>query len=110
MDFSFIFWFLFIGLTVGYFLLGTIASTGKLLNTGDIEAAERQLNYMRKPEWLLKMYRGYYYMLKGSIELQKKNVDEGERLMLKAQEIGLQTDNDKALVWLNLGQLELQQT
>lgn len=103
--YSFIFWLLLIVLTVGYFLLGTIGSAGKMLNEGNIVGAEKQLEYIKKPEWLLKMYRSYYYMLKGSIEMQKKNTDEGERLMLKAQEIGLQTDNDKALVWLNLANL-----
>lgn len=103
--FSFIFWLALIILTVTYFLFGTIASTGEFLSKQNFEAAEKQLAYTYKPEWLLKMYRGYYYQLKGFLALQKQDFDEGEKNLLIAKNMGLPTDNETATVLLQLGNI-----
>ncbi len=88
-----------------YILFGTIASTSQILNSGDHLAAEKNLNLTFRPNWLLKFYRGYYYQLKGFIEIQKKNLDEGEALLIEAREMGLPTNTDKATVALQLASL-----
>ena len=95
---------------VSYVLFGTISSTSQILNTGDHLAAEKNLNYTFRPNWLLKMYRGYYYQLKGFIEIQKKNMDEGEAFLHQAREMGLPTNNDKANGCITISKFKLQQT
>lgn len=97
--------FIFIGFAIAFVLFGTISSTSKILSTGDYTAAEKNLNLTFKPTWLLKMYRGYYYQLKGFIQIQKKNLDEGEAFLLKARDMGLPTNTDKATVALQLASL-----
>jgi hypothetical protein len=92
----------FIVLTVGYFLFGTISSTSEILNTGDYEAAEKNLKLTFRPGWLLKFYRGYYYQLLGFIAIQKKDLTTGENYLLQARDMGLPTNTDKATVALQL--------
>ena len=58
-----------------------------------------------KPNWLLKYYRSYYYQVEGFIKIQQKKTEEGEALLLKAREMGLPTENDKATVALQLANL-----
>lgn len=90
---------------VAYILFGTIASTSKLLQAGDADAAEKNLRLTFKPNWLLKYYRSYYYQVEGFIKIQQKKTEEGEALLLKAREMGLPTENDKATVALQLANL-----
>lgn len=102
---SFIFWLIFLVFLVGYFLLGTISAASKKLNEGDIDSAERILGYTRFPKLLLKMNQAYFQLLKGMIALQKGDKTEGEELLNDAMAKGLPTDNDKAMVLLNLAYL-----
>lgn len=97
--------FVLIGFAIAFVLFGTISSSSQILNTGDYLAAEKNLSLTFKPNWLLKMYRGYYYQLKGFIEIQKKNLDAGEALLLQARDMGLPTNTDKATVALQLASL-----
>jgi hypothetical protein len=90
---------------VAYILFGTIASTSKLLQAGDADAAEKNLRLTFKPNWLLKYYRSYYYQVEGFIKIQQKKTEEGEALLLKARDMGLPTENDKATVALQLANL-----
>ena len=90
---------------VAYILFGTIASTSKLLQAGDADAAEKNLRLTFKPNWLLKYYRSYYYQVEGFIKIQQKKTEEGEALLLKARDMGLPTENDKATVALQLENL-----
>jgi hypothetical protein len=103
--FAFIPLLVFIILTVGYFLFGTLSSSAEILNTGDFEAASKQLALTWKPEWLLKMYRGFYYQLKGFIALQMKNFEEGEQLLLQAKSMGLPSKTDYATIDLQLASI-----
>ena len=94
-----------IGFLVSYILFGTISSTSKILQSGDADAAEKNLKLTFKPTWLLKFYRSYYYQLEGFIAIQQKKLEEGEALLLKARDMGLPTNNDKATVALQLASL-----
>jgi tetratricopeptide (TPR) repeat protein len=102
------FWYAFplilIGLIllVGYILLGTVQSAAMMLQTGNIAAAEQRLGMTYFPQWLFKPNRAYYYLLKGTIAGNEKDYEKAEGFYVKAQNIGLPSDNEKAMVLLSL--------
>lgn len=53
------------------------------------------------PNHLWKRRRGYWYFLSGSLSMES-NMNDAERLLKQALEIGLKQDHDKAAVKLNL--------
>ena len=89
-------------LLAGYILLGTVQSAAMTLQTGDMDAAQKRLNLTFFPNWLYTPNRAYFYMLKGTIAGNEKNYEEAEEFLVKAQKIGLPTDNEKAMVLLSL--------
>jgi tetratricopeptide (TPR) repeat protein len=97
-----------IALAVGYFLMGTIQSAAMMMQSGDINAVERQLNLTRYPEYLLPQNQAYYYLLKGGIAGQRKDLESAEKHYLKAESIGLPSDNEKAMVYLALVSFRLE--
>lgn len=103
--FSFIFWLIFIVFVVGYFLLGTLSAASKRLQLEDIDGAERILGYTKYPNLLLKMNQAYFHLIKGMIAAKRGNQNEAEELLQKSYDIGLPTDNDKAMVLIQLANM-----
>lgn len=109
--FAYGFWyafpFLLIGilLLVGYLLLGTVQSAAAMLQEANFDGAEKRLNLTLTPKLLYPTNRAYFYILKGSIAVTRKDNEEGEKWMKKAQSIKLPTDNEKAMVELQLANL-----
>jgi len=99
--------FLLIGLVllVGYLLFGTVQSAAQLMQTADFEKTEKRLALTLSPKLLYASNRAYYYMVKGSIALGQKRVDEGEEWLRKAQEVKVPTDNEKAMIELQLANI-----
>jgi tetratricopeptide (TPR) repeat protein len=95
-----------VALTVGYVLLGTVQSAAEIMQTGDMVAATKRLNLTLKPEWLYVTNRAYYYMLKGTMAMSDKRTDEGEIYLNKAQALKLPTDNEKAMIELQLASIK----
>lgn len=95
-----------LGLAVGYVLLGTVQSAAELMQTGDMTAAHQRLALTLKPEWLYVTNRAYYYMLKGTMAMSEKNTEEGEVYLNKAQALKLPTDNEKAMIELQLASIK----
>jgi tetratricopeptide (TPR) repeat protein len=95
-------------LLVGYFLLGTVQSAAMMMQTGDFDAANQRLNLTKMPQWLFGPQRAYYFMLKGTMSMQTKDFDTAEKHLEKAQEMGLPTDNEKAMVLLQLASIKAQ--
>jgi hypothetical protein len=75
------------------------------MQTGDYDATEKRLNLVLKPDWLYTTNRDYFYLLKGSVLIAKKNIDEGELYLKKAQAIELPSDNEKAMIELQLANI-----
>src|SRR5690606_38963837 len=106
------FWYAFpfflIGLIllVGYILFGTVQSSAKLMQTMDIDAAERRLKLILSPRLLYSANRAYYYMLKGTIAQHQKNPEESEFYFLKARETKLPSDNERAMVNIQLANMQ----
>ena len=92
-------------LFVGYVLLGTVQSAAALLQTGDMDQTEKRLDLTLNPKWLYATNRAYYYMLKGSIALNRKNMEEGEKYLKMAQEIEIPTANEKAILEIQLANI-----
>ncbi|MDX1665827.1 MAG: hypothetical protein R3350_01285 [Saprospiraceae bacterium] len=109
--FIFGFWYAFplllIGLLLlaGYVLLGTVGTAAQLMQTGDLDATEKRLNQTLSPRLLYSTNRAYYYMIKGSLAMARHNPDEGEMWLRKAQEVKVPTDNEKAMLELQLAQI-----
>lgn len=108
---AFGFWYAFpflligIGLLISYILLGTVQSAAILMQKMDFEGTDRRLNLTLKPGWLYSANRAYYYMIKGGLAMQTKKYPEAEIMLEKAQKTGLPSDNERAMVLLQLANL-----
>lgn len=92
-------------LLVGYILLGTVQSAGQVMQSGDVEATEKRLALTLSPNLLFVTNKAFYYILKGSIAAQKKDLNESEKWLLKAKTINVPTDNEKAMIELQLANI-----
>ncbi len=105
------FWYAFpiilVGLVllIGYFLFGTIQSAAMLMEGGDMKVVEDRLKLTWKPEWLFGPNKAMYYMLKGNMAIQNKNMQEGEEWFKKAEGIKMPSDNETAMIQLQLAGL-----
>lgn len=101
--------FILIGLAllVGYIFLGTVQSAAILMQKMDFDGAEKRLKLTLKPSWLYSANRAYYYMIQGGIHMQNKKYPEAEVMLEKAQSTGLPSDNERAMVLLQLANLQV---
>jgi tetratricopeptide (TPR) repeat protein len=93
-------------LGVSYIFLGTVGPAAKVLQTQDFAKAEQLLNLTLKPEWLYSANRAFYYMMKGSIALQRKDLETGEQWLRQAEAIDIPTPNERAMLQIQLAQIE----
>jgi tetratricopeptide (TPR) repeat protein len=100
--------FLLGGLILGisYIFLGTVGPAAKVLQTQDFAKAEKLLDLTLKPEWLYSANRAFYYMMKGSIALQRKDLEAGEQWLRQAEAIDIPTPNERAMLQIQLAQIE----
>ena len=97
-------WFVIVGvvLLVGYLLLGTVSPAAQALQENDFDKADKLLGLTLTPKLLYATNRAYFYMLKGSIALARKDTETGEEYLKKAESIKLPTDNEKAMIQIQL--------
>ena len=101
-------WPLFLGaflLLITHFLFGSVWVAFNQLKRGNPLKAAVILNQIKRPEWLIKRNRAYYYFTKGMIDLQNKHLEQGENNLLQALDIGLEKNADLALINLNLAHI-----
>lgn len=103
------FFFLLAGLIllIGYILLGTVAPAAQALQKMEFDKAERLLNLTLTPKWLYASNRAYYYMLKGSIAISRKDMAKGEEYLKIAEAVEVPTDNERAMLQIQLAQIAL---
>lgn len=94
-------------LLLSHFLLGTVWMASQALYRGNIDRAERLLQQIKRPKWLLRRQRAYYYFAQGLVHLHRTRVDEGERALLQALEEGLPKSNERGMAFLNLAHIEI---
>lgn len=97
-------------LLVGYIFLGTVGSATKAMQTMDFDRSEKLLHLTLSPKWLYATNRAYYYMLKGSIALGRKDTEKGEEYLKMAEAIDVPTDNEKAMLQLQLANIAASKT
>ena len=95
-------------LTVGYVMLGTIQSSGMLMQEQRFDEAEERLKLTFFPKALFTTNKGFYHVIKGTIAAQKKDFNTAEEAFLKAENAQYPSDNEKASVLLNLAGMYLQ--
>lgn len=98
-------WLIGIGLLVGYILLGTIQSGAELMQSMDFEGADKRLDLTFFPQFLYPSNRAMFYILKGTIAAQRKDMTASENYLLQAQAIDVPTDNEKAMIELQLANI-----
>lgn len=107
------FWYAFpllligIALLAGYILLGTVQSTAQLVQDQQFEEADKRLALTLKPDWLYKTNRAFFYMIKGTLAMNRKDHTAAEEWLTKAQSIELPSDNEKAMVLLQLANINV---
>jgi len=92
-------------LLTSYFLLGTVASAGQFVQNQDFAGAEKRLGLTFFPKMLYVTNRAMYFIMDGSIAMQKKDSNRAEELFNKALALNLPTDNEKAMVLLQLSNI-----
>ena len=105
------FWYAFPVLLIGlillaiYILFGSVNSAAKHIQDGDFENAEKKLKLTWKPDWLYVTQRAFFYIMKGSIAMNNKDMNEAERLFDTALAMNLPSDNEKGMVLLQLANI-----
>ncbi|MEL6987209.1 MAG: hypothetical protein AAGK97_05215 [Bacteroidota bacterium] len=94
-----------IGFLISYFLLGTVQSAATFMQTMEFEKAEERLKLTWMPNLLYKTNRAYYYLTKGTIAMNTHRASEAEEWFSKAEALELPTDNEKAMVKLQLASI-----
>jgi hypothetical protein len=94
-------------LLLGLVFLGTVGPAAQALQTGDFDKAEQVLKLTPNPKWLYATNKAYYYMLKGSIALGRKDMVAGEQYLKMAEAVDVPTDNERAMLQIQLAQLAL---
>lgn len=100
-------WFVITGIVflISYIMLGTIVSAAEMVQLQNFDAAEKKLKLTLTPKLLYPTNRAYYYILKGSFAVNNKDNETGEALFNKALSIKLPSDNEKAMILLQLANI-----
>ncbi len=100
-------WFILIslGLLASYLLLGTVNSAAQFVQRTDFDGAEKRLGLTLSPKFLYVTNRAIYYIMQGSIAMNKKENNQAEELFEKALALKLPSDNEKAMVLLQLANI-----
>ena len=89
----------------GYIAFGTVQSAAKLIQDMNFGAAERRLGLTLTPKLLYVTNRAFYFIMKGSIAMQAKDMNAAEALFDRALNMKLPSDNEKAMVLLQLSNI-----
>jgi len=92
-------------LLIGYVLLGTVQSAGVMMQQMDMDGAEKRLDLTLNPKWLYTTNKAFYYILKGTFAAQRKEMDESEKWLKMAQDIDVPSDNERAMIELQLANI-----
>ena len=94
-----------IGFLVSYIMLGTVSSSAQLVQNMDFDGAEQRLGLTLNPKYLYVTNRAFYYILSGSILMNKQDNSGAEAYFEKALALKLPSDNEKAMVLLQLANI-----
>ncbi len=101
-------WFVLAGvvLLVGYILLGTVQSAAEKMQLMDFDGAEKRLGLTLSPKLLYSTNRAYFFMVKGTIAMNRNNHDTAEQYFLKAEKAGMSSETEKAMIQFQLASIQ----
>lgn len=104
-----IFFTILAGLVLGTIWLNEVILLSFLaIRKQNFAKAEKRLNWIKRPELMIKGQQAYYYYLKGMILSQSGNMSKAESVLKKALSMGLRMKHDRAMVKLNLAGIAAQ--
>ncbi len=74
----------------------------------NMEKAQKYLNRIKYPQFLLRGQRAYFFYLQGIASSQSASMGQVESLFRKSLSIGLNKDHDQAMAKLNVGAICIQ--
>lgn len=86
---------------------GTVFLATQAFQKKDYEKAGRLLSDIKQPEYLRKGRRNYYEFMCGNIALKAEDYDAAERHFQIASRLPFRRPNDKAIVLVNLANINL---
>lgn len=105
------FWYSFPLLLIGlillavYILFGSVNAAAKHIQTEEFDEAEKKLALTWKPQWLYVTQRAFYYIMKGAIAMNKKDMKEAEEHFDTALALDLPSDNERGMILLQLANI-----
>ncbi len=105
------FWYSFPVLLIGIILLlvyiffGSVNSAAKHIQNEEFDEAEKKLNLTLKPDWLYITQRAFYYIMKGSIAMHRKDMKTAESYFDTALQMDLPSDNERGMILLQLANI-----
>ena len=104
------FWFWLIGfiMLASYLFLGTVASTAQLVQDSDFVGARKRLSLTKFPKMLYVTNKAFYWIMNGTLTAQEGDSKLAEEHFNKALALKLPTDNEKAMVLMQLANIKAQ--
>ncbi|WP_134088386.1 hypothetical protein [Olivibacter sp. XZL3] len=97
-----------IGYTIwSYYREGTVLLASEAFKKKQYDLARTLLADIKNPDHLRKKRRNYYEFISGSLDLQLLNYDSAERHFQIASRLPFRRQNDKALIFVNLANINL---
>lgn len=97
-----------IGYTIwSYYRDGTVLLASEAFKKKQYDLARNLLADIKNPEYLRKKRRNYYEFISGSLDLQLLDYESAERHFQLASRLPFRRKNDKALIFVNLANLNL---
>jgi tetratricopeptide (TPR) repeat protein len=102
--------FIFITALLGLFIFRNenLILAALQMRQQNIEKAQKYLNRIKQPEYLLKGQRAYFFYLKGIASGTTMSMGQVESLFRKALTIGLKRDHDQAMAKVNIAAICMQ--
>jgi len=106
--YAFPFWILGIAMLASYIFLGTVSSSAQLIQDQNFEAADKRLSLTKFPGLLYVTNKAFYYIMKGTLTAQGGDQKEAENYFNTALSLKLPSDNEKAMVLMQLANIKAQ--
>jgi tetratricopeptide (TPR) repeat protein len=104
--YAFPFWLLGFVMLASYIFLGTIQTAAIMVQESDLDGAEARLNLTKFPNLLYITNRAFYYIMKGSIAAGRNDHNTAEEHFNTALGLKLPSDNEKAMVLMQLANIK----
>ena len=105
---SFILYLIAVILIVGHFIFGPMRLIQTYMENGDMEGAQKVIDSIKFPGFLIKPVRSVYYTLKGNLAMVNQDYETAEAHMKKSLSLGMPMKEAEGANKLQLGMLAMQ--